>query len=71
MSTTRDGSFTIIECDTKGCNESEQISDWQEEWPTLKELGWRAVKTGREWTHVCPSCAKENNDLSSLTRGLK
>lgn len=52
----RQGGNLVFECDS--CNETLEsaTSDFSSAWNQAKRDGWRAKKTGEEWTHECPTC---------------
>lgn len=33
--------------------------EWSEVWEDAKRAGWRALKNGSEWEHLCPSCERK------------
>jgi Fe2+ or Zn2+ uptake regulation protein len=48
----------VVECDS--CAEIQELEDdFDMSRAQMKSLGWRAVKHGPEWTHLCPDCKED------------
>lgn len=48
-----------IQCDS--CGASDEATDGQsfdDFWKGKKRDGWRAVKSGEDWSHNCPECKR-------------
>lgn len=44
-----------FECDAPGCRESyDGLGEFTDVWADARDAGWRAVKCGRKWKHLCP-----------------
>lgn len=45
-------------CDGNKCHESLETGrdNWQEAMAYLKRKGWRVIKDGTEWLHLCKDC---------------
>lgn len=48
----------IFACDGDKCHEVVETfsNDWNEARKTLKEAGWRTLKDGDGWLHLCTDC---------------
>ncbi len=50
----------VVSCDFDGCGiESTVEGSFQECVASVKEMGWRILKRGEEWVHLCPDHANE------------
>jgi hypothetical protein len=49
----------VFECD--GCSELLETgtSSWDGGQSCLHQQGWKAVKVGEGWEHICPDCRRE------------
>jgi hypothetical protein len=51
--------------------------DWNDTWEDAKRAGWRALKNGKDWEHVCPDCLGKplpfngaKTELSAYSRSI-
>jgi hypothetical protein len=74
----REGDLIQFECDGPRCNEFFETETWNFKLALarLTQAGWRAIRPGTEYLHLCPSChedyqAERKKKLAETARKLK
>jgi hypothetical protein len=58
MSTTQDHGNFVFQCDGSGCRDfiDTNTSNFEAARNLLRRAGWRPIRRGDDWSHVCAGC---------------